>query len=152
MKEFEQPYSHNFDGASEMAKLTAHEEPAEIRYVSPSEQSPDHMPQHKFELVKDGEVIGGAEIDYFSKPLPLYQLTDLWVDESHSGKGQASRIMDEVEGFLREKPGVLVDAILEGEPAQGMYERRGWQSDPTSMNRKLYNWPEDVSKDVLNGL
>lgn len=90
-----------------------------IRYTSPAERSLEEMPQHAFELVEDGEVVGGVEIDYFSRPLPLYQLTDLWVDNEYAGQGNASRIMAQVEAFLRErgKPGMLVDAIVEGSPA-----------------------------------
>jgi hypothetical protein len=61
--------------------------------------------------------------------------------------------MDQVEAWLRKrkKPGVLVDAILEGDPAQGMYERRGWQPVPSSSGLYVYNWPTDVDLSVLIG-
>ncbi len=125
-----------------------------IQYSSPKESiEHDEMPQHRFDLVVDGERIGAAEIDYFSKPLPLYQVTDLYVDFEHKGKGYASQIMDQVEAWLRDrkKPGILVEAILDGDPARGMYERRGWTPVPKSFGQYVYNWPEDVDISILNG-
>jgi len=124
----------------------------DIEYISPAEQDVEDMPQHKFELKDGNKVIGGAEIDYFSKPLPLYQLTDLWIDFEYGGRGNASRIMTRVEAFLEErhKPGVLMEAILDG-PAQGMYERRGWVPVPGAPGRYVYNWPEHIPLDVLKG-
>ena len=124
-----------------------------VQYISPSEQSPEDMPQHRFEIVEGDEIIGGAEVDYFSRPLPLYQLSDLWVEHEYSGQGKGSRIMDAVEAFLkeREKPGLLVDAIIYGNDAYGMYERRGWQSIPSNPSIRVYNWPEHVSLDILKG-
>lgn len=123
-----------------------------IQYTSPSEQGSEDLPQHKFELKDGTKVVGGAEIDYFSKPLPLYQLTDLWIDFEYAGRGNASRLMTQVETFLKErrKPGVLTEAILDG-PAQGMYGRRGWMAVPDMPGRYVYNWPEHVSVDVLKG-
>lgn len=123
----------------------------DIQYTSPSEQSSGEMPQHKFEVVDGDEIIGGAEIDYFSKPLPLYQVTDLWVDHAYAGRGNASRIMDRVEDFLekRGKPGLLVNAIVGDSPAGGMYERRGWEPVPDNPSLHVYNWPQQVSLDVL---
>lgn len=131
----------------------APESETDIRYVSPAEQSPEDMPQHKFELTQNGQVIGGAEVDYFSTPFPLYQLTDLWVDPDYAGKGNAGRILDRVEEFLqaRRKPGVLADAIIDGSPAQGMYARRGWQEVPQGHGLHVFNWPSDVSLSILQG-
>lgn len=125
----------------------------DIQYISPADQDPEDMPQHKFESTVDGEVVGGAEIDYFSRPLPMYYLAELWVEPEYAGQGNASRIMDKVEAFLKErrKPGVLTEAILDG-PAQGMYERRGWVPVPGGLGQHVYNWPEHVSLDVLKGL
>jgi len=125
-----------------------------IQYSSPKESvDQDEKPQHRFDLVVGGERIGAAEIDYFSKPLPLYQVTDLYVDFEHKGKGYASQIMDQVETWLRvkKKPGVLVEAILDGDPAKGMYERRGWQPVPNSLGLHVYNWPDDIDLSVLDG-
>lgn len=126
----------------------------QIRYTSPKEsREQDELPQHRFDLVVDGERIGAAEIDYYSKPLPLYQVSDVYVDFEHKGKGYASQIMDQVEAWIRErkKPGVLVDAIMEGDDATGMYERRGWKLVPDSFGLYVYNWPDNVNLSVLNG-
>ncbi len=110
-------------------------------------------PQHRFDLMVDGEKIGAAEINYFSKPIPLYQVTDLYVDFEHKGKGHASHILNQVEGWIkaRGKPGVLVDAIMDGAPAQGMYSRRGWVAVPGGRGLHVFNWPADVDMSVLNG-
>ena len=107
--------------------------PGFIEYSSPKQaKEQGEQPQHRFDLTVNGEVVGGAEIDYFSKPLPLYQVTELWVDHEHKGQGHASQLMGQVEEFLKEKrkPGVVVDAVMEGDPASGMYARRGWQEVP----------------------
>jgi GNAT superfamily N-acetyltransferase len=85
-----------------------------IKYLNPKEaMEMGEEPQHRFELIVDGEIIGAAEVNYFSKPIPLYQVTDLYVDIKYKGKGYASKIMDQVEEWLKERrrPGVLVDAI-----------------------------------------
>ncbi len=125
-----------------------------IVYKTPAQtmEEEDRSPQHTFDLIVDGEKIGGAEVDYFSKPIPLYQLTDLYVDFEQKGNTYASQLMEQVEAFLREKkkPGVLVEAIIEGDKAVGMYERRGWQK-VSSENLYVFNWPEDVPLTVLTG-
>lgn len=130
------------------------EKSSEIKYISPKESiEQGESAQHRFDLLIDGEKIGSAEIDYFSKPLPLYQLSDLYVDFEQKGKGLASKIMDQVEKFLkdRRKPGILANAILPGEPAHGMYQRRGWKKVPHSHGLLVFNWPSDVSLEILKG-
>lgn len=125
-----------------------------IKYSSPEEsQKEGEMPQHRFELMVDGACIGAAEIDYFSQPLPLYQVSDLYVDIPHQGKGYASELMGQIEAWLRSrhKPGILVNAILEGSPAEGMYERRGWRAVPNSLGLYVYNWPDNVDLSILKG-
>jgi ribosomal protein S18 acetylase RimI-like enzyme len=148
-------YQGSFSKAADMANLSGQKlsSSPEISYVSPAEQSPDDYPQHKFELLDGQDVVGGAEIDYYSKPLPLYHVTDLWVDWSYAGVGNASKIMERVEEFLveRKKPGVLVEAIIDGSPSQGMYERRGWKPVPGGLGLHTYNWPEDISLKILDG-
>jgi len=126
----------------------------ELKYSSPKENLEIHeLPHHQFDLLINGEKVGAAEIDYFSKPLPLYQVSDLYVDFEHKSRGYASAILAQVERFLidRKKPGVLVDAIIPGDPASGLYKRRGWKEVPNMMGLYVYNWPEDVSLDVLAG-
>ncbi len=110
-------------------------------------------PQHRFELIVDGEIIGAAEVNYFSKPIPLYQVTDLYVDIKYKGKGYASKIMDQVEEWLKERrrPGVLVDAITDGDSAQGMYQKRGWKVVPGGYGLHVFNWPENVDLSILDG-
>jgi ribosomal protein S18 acetylase RimI-like enzyme len=125
-----------------------------IQYSSPEDSKEEgEKPQHRFDLIIDGQKIGAAEIDYYSRPLPLYQITDLYVDIQHKGKGYASKILEQVENFLKskKKPGVLVDAIIDGDPATGMYTRRGWKEVPQSFGLHVFNWPDDVSEDVLTG-
>lgn len=127
----------------------------EIKYVNPveSEKQGEWPPMHRLDLEIDGQKIGGAEIEYFSKPIPLYQVSELYIDNEYKGKGYASKIMDQVENWLKErrKPGVLVDAILQGDPASGFYSRRGWLEVPSSLGLHVFNWPKDVDIKKLNG-
>lgn len=111
------------------------------------------LPQHRFDLVIDGEKRGGAEVEYFSKPIPLYQLSELYVDFEYKGLGYASMIMEKVEEFLRKrkKPGILTDAIIQGDPASGMYKKRGWIEVPNALGLYVYNWPDNISFDILAG-
>lgn len=127
----------------------------EIKYVSPRESiEKDGSTERRIDLIVNGEKVGAATLDYLSKPIRLYQVSDLYVDFEQKGKGYASAIMEKVEEFLLRDvklPGVLVDAIFEGDSASGMYERRGWISVPNSHGLYVFNWPEDVSLDVLQG-
>ena len=61
----------------------------------------DEIPQHRFDLIVNGEKIGAAEINYYSKPIPIYQITNLFVDFEYKGKGYASQIMSQVEEWLK---------------------------------------------------
>lgn len=125
-----------------------------INYVNPKKDLEEEgFGQHRFDLIIDGVKMGGAEINYFSKPLPLYQLTDLYVESEFQGKGLGAQIIDQFEKMLltRKKPGVLVDAIFEDSKAKGMYERRGWKEIPGSYGLCVFNWPEDVPLDVMKG-
>lgn len=125
-----------------------------IEYSTPKRSiEKDEIPQHRFDLIVDGKEVGAAEIDYFSRPLPMYQLTSLWVDPDKKGQGYASQILDKVESFLRKKkrPGILADGIMEGDPASGMYGRRGWVLAQESIKTYVYNWPKDVPFSVLDG-
>ncbi len=135
--------------------MTVEEPPnTEINYVSPQEAIEEGAePQHRFDLTIEGEKIGSAEFEYLSKPLPHYLLSDLYVEFEHKGKGYASKILEKMEEFLKErkKPGILVDAIMVGDPASDMYARRGWKEVPDSGGLHVFNWPDDVSLDVLKG-
>lgn len=41
--------------------------------------------------------------------------------------------------------------MLEDSKAKGMYKRRGWKEIPKSFGLSVFNWPEDVSLDVMKG-
>jgi GNAT superfamily N-acetyltransferase len=127
----------------------------EVTYVSPRESlETEGEPERRIDLVVDGETIGSAVLHYYSKPIRLYQVTDLYVHEAFKGKGYASAIMDRVEYFLQKEvklPGVLADAIIEGDPAQGMYAKRGWVEVLGSHGLYVFNWPKRVGFDVLVG-
>lgn len=108
--------------------------------------------QHHFSVFVEGVKVGAAEINYFSKPLPLYQLTDLYVDYEHQGKGYAGELLTQFETFLRKrkKPGVLVNAIID-ESKEDLYIKRGWVEVPGSGGLHVFNWPNDVDIKVLQG-
>jgi len=128
--------------------------PQSVTYSSPHESAADgEVPQHRFDILIDGKCVGAAEVDYYSRPIPLYQITELYVDYEHKGKGYASRILDRVEHFLIEKrkPGILVDAIIPGDPAEGLYTRRGWTAVPNSNGIFVFNWPQKVPLSTLIG-
>ncbi len=132
------------------------EKPDEIKYVSPKEAMiEDDLTHHRLDLIIDDKKIGSAEINYFSKPLPMYVLSDLYVDYDQKGKGYASKIMERVEKFLveRRKPGFLADAIFDDDPAKGMYAKRGWIEIPEDIagvkGTYVYNWSEDVPLEIL---
>lgn len=108
---------------------------------------------HTIDLILDGKVIGRAEMTYYSKPFPLYQVSELYVESEYQGAGRASKIMEQVESFLetKRKAGVLVDAIILGASASGMYKRRGWQEVPDSGGVFAYNLPKGASLEDLRG-
>lgn len=123
-----------------------------IEYTSPKDaRESDIIPQHYFDLESEGRKIGGAEVNYYSKPLPHYQLSELYVDPEFQGIGYGAHLMEQVEAFLleRKKPGVLVDAILPDNNASGMYARRGWKEVPGTYGAHVFNWPENVDTAIL---
>jgi GNAT superfamily N-acetyltransferase len=125
-----------------------------IQYVDPKKDLEEEgLGQHRFDLIVEGVKVGGAEINYFSKPLPLYQLTDLYIEPNFQGKGFGSQLIDRFEKMLlaRKRSGVLVDAIFEDSKSKGMYERRGWKEVPESCGLYVFNWPENISLDVMKG-
>ena len=125
-----------------------------FRYSNPKEnleRGEDSL--HTIDLILDGKVIGRAEITYYSKPFPLYQISDLYVEIEHQGAGRAGKIMEQVESFLkaRKRAGVLVDAIDIDSSASGMYKRRGWQEVPGQRDLFVYNLPKSASLEDLRG-
>lgn len=123
-----------------------------ISYSNPVENlKKEDEPIHSFDLVINSELIGRAEISYYSKPLPYYQVDALYVEENFQSRGYAGKIMEQVEEFLkkRKKTGLIVDGILDGLPARGMYERRGWQRIPGESDLFAYNLPNDFEIEKL---
>ena len=108
-------------------------------------------PLHTFDLVLGDDVIGRAQITYYSKPFPLYQVNELYVEHEYSGAGRAGEIIAQVEAFLkkRKRAGVLVDGILEDSPASGMYARRGWLEVPGGHGLFVYNLPKGAQPEDL---
>ena len=110
---------------------------------------------HTFEICDPkGEIISRAEVEYFSKPIPYYQLTDISTEHDYRGEGFASLVMDAFEAFLKKrgKAGFLVDAIMDGDPAQGWYERRGWlqvAKEKEHIGQYVFNLPKDVLPSVF---
>ena len=111
----------------------------------------DKEPIHTLELEINGKIIGTAEIEYFSKPFPFYQISHIGVDYPYKGQGYGSKMMDFIENFLREmrRAGVLLEAIDPDSPAAGMYARRGWQELPDSDGVHAYNLPKDIPIEIL---
>jgi len=114
----------------------------------------EEEPFHTIDLVIGDKIIGRAEMIYSSKPLPHYTIDYLYVEPEYQGAGRASRIMDQVEEFLKKKgkAGVLAEAIDPSSPASGMYGRRGWQEVPDSFGVFAFNLPKGASIDDLRGL
>ncbi len=120
-----------------------------IKYTNSGESyKRGEEPAHFFDLFNEkGEKIGEAEVRYLSKPMPHYQLSDLFVNPQYQGKGFGSKILDQVEDFLkkRKKPGVLVDGIND-ERFMGMYQRRGWVQLVNDETLLGFNLPENLDK------
>lgn len=108
---------------------------------------------HKMELIIDGERVGEADVEYYSKPFPLYQITHLSVEYKRQGQGFGRKLMEYIENFLKKKgkAGVLADAIYPDSPAAGMYARRGWKEVPGSCGLYCYNLPKKATIDQLKG-
>ena len=127
----------------------------EIHYTNVKEnrEKDEDESFHSLDLVIEEKIIGKAEFVYFSKPFPLYQLSELYVDYEYQGKGLGSELMQQFEAFLKKKKkaGVLVDAIIEGNLAQGMYAKRGWQEVPGSPDLYAFNVPKSADISQLQG-
>ncbi len=133
----------------------------EFEYKSPKENKIEENlgEPHTFKVYIDGNVAGVGIVEYFSKPLPIYQLTTLYTEEEFQKQGVATEILDKVEQWAKErkKPVVLVDAVIDeeldenGKKAKGMYARRGWVEIVGQHDRHVYNWPEGLSTDILKG-
>ena len=74
----------------------------EIHYTNVKEnrEKDEDESFHSLDLVIEEKIIGKAEFVYFSKPFPLYQLSELYVDYEYQGKGLGSELMQQFEAFL----------------------------------------------------
>lgn len=52
----------------------------------------------------------------------------------------------------KKRAGFLVDAIMDGNPAKGFYERRGWIPVPGGKDQFVYNLPKTVKPEVFVGM
>lgn len=124
------------------------------RYVKPeASDSTEQLRHHRFEVVNDGKVVSAAEVNYYSRPIPFYQVTDLYTEVKDQGRGYASAVMDQVENFLiqRGKPGILADASIYNHPkGKSFYASRGWIEIGTEGHR-AFNLPKDINPDIFAG-
>ncbi len=127
-----------------------------IEYTNPRDNiERGEEPRHTVEMINEaGEVMGQASIDYYSNPIPYYQVTDLYTEPEFRSQRVASEIMDWVENWLKGKKraGFLVDGILPGDPAAGFYERRGWIPVPGGRGQYVFNLPNSVEPERFRGI
>lgn len=123
-----------------------------FRYTEPEQSEKDEeLRHHKFEVLDGENVVSAAEVNYYSRPLPFYQVTDLYTENGRQGEGYASAVLDQVEKFLieRGKPGILVDnSIYNREDGQSFYETRGWLKIDDEGHR-VFNLPESVDTKIF---
>jgi GNAT superfamily N-acetyltransferase len=130
-----------------------------VTYTKPEDSSEDEISRHHhFEIKVDGEVVAAAEVQYFSSPIPFYQISDAYTEYEHQGKGYGTAIMEKIEAFLLErgKPGILVDnSVLTQEMDEAktgvnsFYETRGWRY--INDIHMVFNLPDDIDPDVFAG-
>ncbi len=101
----------------------------EFEYKKPTENL-DKV--HKIELVIDGEVAGYADLEYRNDPFGFYYVQTVLIRKGFQGHGFGSEMLEKVNEFLdsKNKPGLLLDAVMEDESAAGVYERHGWVRIP----------------------
>jgi GNAT superfamily N-acetyltransferase len=70
---------------------------------------------------------------------PLYTLNDLFVAESHRGNGIGSLLLDAAETMGRNQgwKGMVLETATDN-PAQKLYERKGWSKDVEYFHFGLY--------------
>jgi GNAT superfamily N-acetyltransferase len=127
-----------------------------IEYKNPrSNIERGELPRHTVDMVNhEGLLMGRAGIEYNSKPVSHYQLTDLHVEPEFRNQGIASEIMQWFEDWLKKKHkiGFLVDGILPDQPAAGFYERRNWLPVPGGRGHFVFNLPETTNIDIFRGI
>lgn len=123
-----------------------------FNHISPIDNS-ENPYSHKMELLVDGEKVGEADVEYFSRPFPLYQISLMSVEFEKQGQGFGSKLMGYIESFLKQtgKAGVLIETIDPNSSAARMYARRGWIEIPNSFGLHVFNIPEGATIDQLKG-
>jgi len=108
---------------------------------------------HNVDLLIDGKKVGDVQLLYYSKPLPLYLIQHVHVQEQYRGQGYSSKIMDYIEALLLQKGkvGLLSDATDHDSPAHGMYARRGWVKVPR-WNLYAFNLPKGANSAQLSAV
>ena len=103
--------------------------------------------EHTIFLNINGEKVGVAYMQYFSRPFPLYYIKLLKIKKEYRKQGHASKIMGFLEEMLRAKgkAGILEEFMEEVPQAKGMYERRGWTRLPSDKDTFVYNLPKHVN-------
>src|SRR3989344_9650463 len=95
-------------------------------------EDPKTPSRHFIDLIVDGRMAGRAQLSYFSRPFPLYQIQALDIFSGHEGRGFWGKGMHFLEDMLKKNgnAGTLLDSIEPESPASGMFARRGWVEVP----------------------
>lgn len=130
---------------------------SEFLYRTPAQniergQEPEEA-THTVHILERGKPIGDATIEYFSKPIPVYRISFMYIDPRYRGRGYGSDLTRAIEDMLKRKgkAGILRGAIDPKSPAVGMYERRGWKRVPDSLDQYVFNLPKGVGPEVFRG-
>jgi len=123
-----------------------------VNYIKPAEsETEEQFRHHRFEIKVDGEVVSAAEVNYYTKPIPLYQVSDLYTEFNHQSKGYGSAIMEKVEQFLidRGRPGILVDnSIHTSADGRSFYLDRG-RVRIDELDRLVYNLSDKIDSSIF---
>ena len=97
------------------------ENPNTITY---SKENPESEKHEFFLLDNAGAKIGGARLEYYSHPYPIYILKWIEVEASNKNIGNGHQVMERVNQFLTNKktPGVLRPF----HSAKEFYKKLGW--------------------------
>ncbi len=125
-----------------------------INYIRPEDSSlEEEFRHHRFEVKAGDEIVSVAEVHYFSRPIPFYQVTSLHTENEHQGNGYAAKVMDQIEAFLKErnKPGILADSSGSNmDSGESYYASRGW-TEIGGEGHRVFNLPDDVDSKIFAG-
>ncbi|MCR4312101.1 MAG: GNAT family N-acetyltransferase [Candidatus Uhrbacteria bacterium] len=114
----------------------------------------DFERKHRLKLLDSkGELAGFAEMVYFGKPVPMYYLEYMQINESHRGKGYGGELIEQVNAFIKDKGkmGLLVNAIEEDKASHDMYLAHGWR-ETYIPDLLILNPPNGLSDDDIADL